>query len=181
VLAIPLICLPRTSNVCQYCQPDPARLAKPGRTLLIPNATSLQDRTGLLGIIFAEKGVRPYFQERSKVKSGKILMRSFIDGHGGSSSNGLIQEELDVTVSPNDTHTSAPAIMGSEEISRQESTIVERQPNGKEQEIIKVKVEMSEEIQRLNSELDGMGILVKKKEKQIRRSKRRSKLRIYLP
>jgi hypothetical protein len=46
--------------------------------------------------------------------------------------------------------------MGSEEISRQESRIVERQPNGKEQEIIKVKVEMSEEIQRLNSELDGM-------------------------
>jgi len=71
--------------------------------------------------------------------------------------------------------------MGSEEISRQESTIVERQSNGKEQEIIKVKVEMSEEIQRLNSELDGMGILVKRKEKQIRRSKRRSKLRVYLP
>ena len=108
-------------------------------------------------------------------------MRSFIDGHSGSSSNGLIQEELGATVSPNATHTSAPAIMGSEEISRQESTIVERQANGKEQEIIKVKVEMSEEIQQLNSELDGMGILVKRKEKQIWRSKRRSKLRIYLP
>ena len=108
-------------------------------------------------------------------------MPSFIDGHGGSSSNVLIQEKLGATVSPNATHTSAPAIMGSEEISRQESTIVERQANGKEQEIIKVKVEMSEEIQRLNSELDGMGILVKRKEKQIRRSKRRSKLRIYLP
>jgi hypothetical protein len=39
--------------------------------------------------------------------------------------------------------------MGFEETSRQESTIVERQPNWKEQEIIKVKVEMSEEIQRL--------------------------------
>jgi hypothetical protein len=172
----------KTSNVCHDCQPDPARLAKPGRTLLIPNATSLQDRTGLLGIIFAEKGVRPYFQERSKVKSGKILMRSFIDGHSGSSGNGLIQQKSGAMVSPNATHTSAPAIMGSEETSRQESTILERQPNGKEQEIIKViKVEMSEEIQRLNSELDGMGILVKKKEKQIRRSKRRSKLRIYLP
>jgi hypothetical protein len=71
--------------------------------------------------------------------------------------------------------------MGSEEISRQESTIVERQSNGKEQEIIKVKVEMSEEIQRLNSELDGMGIMLKGKEEQIRRSKRRSKLRVYLP
>jgi len=50
----------------------PARLAKPGRTLLIPNATSLQDRTVLLGIIFAEKGVRPYFQQRSKVKGGEL-------------------------------------------------------------------------------------------------------------
>ncbi len=71
--------------------------------------------------------------------------------------------------------------MGSEETSRQQSTILERQPNGKEQEIIKVKVEMSEEIQRLNSELDGMGIMLKGKEKQIRHAKRRSKLRVYLP
>jgi hypothetical protein len=63
---------PKTSNVCQDCQPDPARLAKPGGTLLIPNATSLQDRTVLLGIIFAEKGVRPYFQQRSKVKGGEL-------------------------------------------------------------------------------------------------------------
>ena len=108
-------------------------------------------------------------------------MRSFIDGNGGSGSNGLIQEESSARVSPNATHTSAPAIMGSEETSRQESTILERQLNGKEQEIIKVKVEMSEEIQRLNSELDGMGIMLKGKEEQIRRSKRRSKLRIYLP
>jgi len=108
-------------------------------------------------------------------------MRSFIDGDGGSSSNGLIQEELGATVSPNATHTSAPAIMGSEETSRQESAIVERQSNGKEQEIINVKVEMSEEIRRLNSELDGMGIMLKGKEEQIRRAKRRSKLRVYLP
>jgi hypothetical protein len=76
-------------------------------------------------------------------------MRSFIDGNGGSGSNGLIQEELGATVSPNATHTSAPATMGSEETSRQESTILERQLNGKEQEIIKVKLEMLEEIQRL--------------------------------
>jgi hypothetical protein len=108
-------------------------------------------------------------------------MRSFIDGHGGSSSNGLIQEELGATVSPKATDTSAPAIMGSEETSRQESTILERQLNGKEQEIINVKVEMSEEIQRLNSELDGMGIMLKGKGEQIRRAKRRSKLRVYLP
>ncbi len=58
---------------------------------------------------------------------------------------------------------------------------LERKLNGKEEEIIKAKVEMSEEIQRLNSELDGMGIMLKGKEEQIRRAKRRSKLRIYLP
>jgi len=93
-------------------------------------------------------------------------MPSFIDGNGGSGSNGLIQRELGATVSPNATHTSAPAIMGSEETSRQESAILERQLNGKEQEIIKVKGEMSEEIQRLNSELDAMGILfIQKKNK----------------
>jgi hypothetical protein len=93
----------------------------------------------------------------------------------------MIQEKLGATVSPNAMHTSAPAIMGSEETSRQQSTILERQPNGKEQEMIKVKVEMSEEIQRLNSELDGMGTMLKGKEEQVRRSKRRSKLRVYLP
>jgi hypothetical protein len=59
--------------------------------VVIPNATSLQDRTTLLGIIFAEKGVRPNFH------------------------------------------------------------------------------------------LDGMGIMLKGKEEQIRRSKRRSKLRVYFP
>jgi hypothetical protein len=95
--------------------------------------------------------------------------------------NVLIQEELGATVSPNATHTSAPAIMGSEETSRQESTILERKLNGKEEEITKAKVEMSEEIQRLNSELDTMGILLKGKEEQIRRAKRRNKLRVYLP
>jgi len=92
----------------------------------------------------------------------------------------MIQEKLGATVSPNPTHTSAPAIMGSEEISRQQSTILERQSNGKERGIIKVKVEMSEEIQR-KSELDGMGSMLKGKEEQIRRSERRSKRRIYFP
>jgi hypothetical protein len=110
-----------------------------------------------------------------------VKFKPFIDGHGSSSSNGLIQEALGATVSSNATHTSAPAIMGSEETSRQESTILERQLNGKEQEMIKVKVEMSEEIQQLNSELDAMGIVLKGKEKPIRRAKRRSKLRVYLP
>jgi hypothetical protein len=108
-------------------------------------------------------------------------MRSFTGGHGGSISNGLIQEELGATVSPNATPTSAPANNGVRRNSRQESTILERQLNGKEQEIIKVKVEMLEEIQRLNSELEGMGILLKETEEQRRRAKRRSKLRVYLP
>jgi len=52
------------------------------------------------------------------------------------------------------------------------------QSNGTKQEIIEV--EMSEEIQR-NSERDGMGIMLKGKEEQIRRAKPRSKLRVYLP
>jgi hypothetical protein len=88
-------------------------------------------------------------------------MRSFIDGHGGSSSNELIQVGSN-GFAKRYAYKRA-AIMGSEETSRQESTIVERQLNGKEQEIIKVKVEMLEEIQRLHSELDGMGIMLKGK------------------
>src|SRR6266478_7803162 len=108
-------------------------------------------------------------------------MRSFIDGNDGSNSNVLIQEELGATVSPKRYAYKRTRNNGSQETSRQESTILERQLNGKEQEIIKVKVEMSEEIERLNSELDGMGIMLQRKEELIRRSKRRSKLRIYLP
>jgi hypothetical protein len=109
------------------------------------------------------------------------LTRSFIDGNGGSSSNGLIQEQLVATVSPNAMDTSAPATMKYEENLKARIYDLERKLNGKEEEITKAKVEASEEIQRLNSELDTMGILHNTKEKQIRRSKRRSKLRIYLP
>jgi hypothetical protein len=92
---------------------DSAWLAKFGGTLVIPNAASLQDRTILLGVIFAEKGVRPYFH----------LMRSFIDAHGGSSSNELIQvgrNGFAKRYAYKRTRNN-----GSEEISRQESTILE--------------------------------------------------------
>jgi hypothetical protein len=108
-------------------------------------------------------------------------MPSFIDGNGGSSSKGLIQEELRATVSPNATHTSAPATMKYEENPKARISDLEGKLNGKEEEITKAKVEMSEEIQRINSELDTMGILLNTKEEQIRRAKRRSKLRVYLP
>jgi hypothetical protein len=47
--------------------------------------------------------------------------------------------------------------MGSEQISRQQSAIVERQSNGTKQEIIKVEVEMSEEnsATKLETRLNG--------------------------
>lgn len=64
--------LSRASNFCQNWHPDPTRLAKPDSKLLIPSTTSLQDRTVLPGIIFAENGDQPYFQRCSKVKRGKL-------------------------------------------------------------------------------------------------------------
>jgi uncharacterized protein YicC (UPF0701 family) len=58
---------------------------------------------------------------------------------------------------------------------------LESQLRQKEDEIIKIKVEMSEEIQRLKSELHAMQILFKEKAEEIGRSNRRPKRRIYFP
>jgi len=106
-------------------------------------------------------------------------MRTFIDGNDASDSNGLIQEQLGAKISPKATHTSAPPTIGTEENVKASTYDLERQLN--EKEIIKIKVEMSEEIQRRNSDPYAKGILHNAKEEQIRRSKRRSRLRIYLP
>jgi hypothetical protein len=97
------------------------------------------------------------------------LTCSFIDGNGGSGSNGLIQEQLGATVSPNATHTSAP------------QQWAPKKTQGKDLRFGALTERERGEIQRLNSKLDAMGILLNTKEKQIRRSKRRRKLRIYLP
>jgi hypothetical protein len=58
---------------------------------------------------------------------------------------------------------------------------LECQLKQKEEEIIKVKAEMSEEIQRLKSELQAMKIIREAKEESTRRPNRRTKLRYYLP
>ncbi|MGH7772863.1 MAG: hypothetical protein ACREQA_11600 [Candidatus Binatia bacterium] len=71
--------------------------------------------------------------------------------------------------------------MGSEENLKERIHDLECQLRHKEEEIIKVKVEMSGEIQRLKSELHVMKTLLNAKEEQIRRSSRRPKLRVYLP
>ena len=108
-------------------------------------------------------------------------MRSFIDGNeeSDSNSNGLIQEQLGAKISPKATRTSAPPTMETEENVKASTYDLERQLN--EKEIIKIKVEMSEEIQRRNSAPYAKGILHNAKEEQVRRSKRRSRRRIYLP
>lgn len=58
---------------------------------------------------------------------------------------------------------------------------LESQLRQKEDEIVKIKVEMSEEIQRLKSELHAMQILFKEKAEEKERSNRRPKRRIYYP
>ena len=112
--------------------------------------------------------MRPYFH----------LMRSFIDGHGGSSSNELIQ-------------VGRNGFAKRYAYERTRNNGIRRNlkariydcgaPIERDKARDHSKVEMSEEIQRLNSKLDGMGIMLKGKEEQIRRAKPRSKLRVYLP
>ena len=94
-------------------------------------------------------------------------MRSFIDGHGGSNSNELIQ------VGRNG-FAKRYAYERTRMKSQGKNLRLWSQSNGTKQEIIEI--EMSEEIQRLNSKLDGMEIMLKGKEEQIRRAKPRSKL-----
>jgi Skp family chaperone for outer membrane proteins len=57
---------------------------------------------------------------------------------------------------------------------------LESQLKQREEEITKVRAEMSEQIQRLKSELHAMQILHNAKEEQ-KRSNRRTKQRVYLP
>lgn len=106
-------------------------------------------------------------------------MRLFIDGNDKSDSNGLIQEHLGAKISPKATPTSAPPMIGTEENAKASAHDLEHELN--EKEIIKIKVELSEEIQRRNSVPAAKGTLRNAKEEQIRRSKRRRRLRIYLP
>jgi RNA-binding protein YhbY len=106
-------------------------------------------------------------------------MRSFIDGNDESHSNGLIQEQLGEIFASKATHTSAPPMIGTEENAKASTYDLERHLN--EKEIIKIKVEMSEEIQQPNSAPYAKGILHNAKEDQRRRSKRRNRLRIYIP
>ncbi|HEY2974424.1 MAG TPA: hypothetical protein VGJ48_18040 [Pyrinomonadaceae bacterium] len=107
-------------------------------------------------------------------------MGFFVERNGGLGNNGLIQEQKGAD-SPNAIHTSPPATMASEEDLKARIYDLQCQLNEKQEEIIKVKVQMSEEIQQLKSELHAMSILLNAKEEQARRSNRRSKLRVYLP
>jgi len=108
------------------------------------------------------------------------LTSCFNEENGGLGRNGLIQEQMGAEVSPHATPR-APATMASEEGLKARICELERQLSEKEVEIKEVKVKMSEEIQGLKIELHAMGILLKGKGEQIRRSNRRSKLRVYLP
>jgi len=71
--------------------------------------------------------------------------------------------------------------VGSEENLKAKIYHLECQLRQKEEEIAKVKAELSEEIQRLKSELHVMKMLRDAKEEQIQRAGRRAKLRYYLP
>jgi hypothetical protein len=102
-------------------------------------------------------------------------MQSFVTGKGGPSSKGLIQEQSGTPL------VSAAATIGSEENLKARISDLEYQLRQNEEELIKVNVQMTEEIQRLNSELQAMRLLLNAKPEQTKQSKRRSKLRVYLP
>jgi hypothetical protein len=149
---------------------------------MIPILALLHDKIARFdpGTLFAEKGGWPHFDDLQKEKG--TLMASFIAGNSGSDSNKLIQEHRGAEGSPNATYTTrAPATMGSEENLKARIYDLECQLGQREEEIIKLKKDISEESQRLKSELQAMGILLSAKEEQIRRCNTRSKRRIYFP
>jgi hypothetical protein len=108
-------------------------------------------------------------------------MGFIVERKSSPGSDGLIGENLSARVSPTAMQTRGSATMGLEENLKARIYDLEYQLGQKEEDIIKVKVEMSEEIQRLKSELHAVEILLNAKEEQIRRSNRRTKLRVYLP
>ena len=108
-------------------------------------------------------------------------MVSFIAKNSGPDSNKPIQEHQSAEESPNVTHTRAPATIGSEENLKARISDLERRLGQREEEVIRLKGEISEENQRLKFELQAMGILPNAKGKQIACSNRRSRRRIYFP
>jgi hypothetical protein len=95
----------------------------------------------------------------------------------GPDNNQLIQEHRRANESQNATYTRAPT--RPEEHLKARIYDLECQLGQREEEIIKLKAEISEETQRLKSELQAMGRLLNAKEEQIRRSNMRNKRRIY--
>lgn len=105
-------------------------------------------------------------------------MGSFVENQG-SDSNQLIPEHLGAMGSQNATYTTTIATLESEEHLKARIHDLECQLGQREEEIIKLKAEISEETQRLKSELQAMGLLLNAKEERIRRSNMRNKRRIY--
>jgi hypothetical protein len=107
-------------------------------------------------------------------------MESFAKNNGPDT-NKLIEEHRSAEESPNATFTRPLASIGSEENLKAEMLDLECQLGQREEEIVQRKKEISEETQRLKPELKARGILLNGKEEQVRRSKTRSKRRIYFP
>src|SRR5947208_13875411 len=102
-------------------------------------------------------------------------MQSFVTGKGGPSSKGLIQEESGAPL------VSAAATIGSEENLKARISDWGYQLRQNEEELKKVNVQMTEQPQRINSELQAMKHLVNAKPQQTKQTKRRSKHSLYLP
>ena len=96
-------------------------------------ATSLQDMTTLLGIIFAAK-VDPLFVIRRVT-----LMESFRKKNDGLGSNRLIHKQIGREVSRNEMHIEPAAIRSEEKISRRGSAICNPILTKEEKEIFRVR------------------------------------------
>lgn len=96
-------------------------------------ATSLQDMTTLLGIIFAAK-VDPLFVIRRVT-----LMESFRKKNDGLGSNRLIQKQIGREVSRNEMHIEPASIRSEEKISRRGSAICDPILTKEEKEIFRVR------------------------------------------
>jgi len=108
-------------------------------------------------------------------------MESFKEKNGGLGSNRPIEEQIGAEFSRNNTYI-APAAIGSKESLK--AKICDLEPillTKKRMKFVRDKAGMSKEIERVESEFNTTGIVLKAKNETARSFNRRRKIRVYLP
>ena len=107
-------------------------------------------------------------------------MESFKEKNGGLGSNWPIEEQIGAEFSRNNTYI-APAALGSKESLKARICDLEPILTKKRNKFVRDKAAMSKEIERVESEFNTTGIVLKAKNETARSFNRRRKIRVYLP